>query len=760
MSRSWFSKLRDRDDDWAADSAADTLASGPDPFADEVAPSAHAGWGIWLVRGLLAAAGIAWFGIVAWSFADPTIGLRLSPFLEIVSRLSVPLVLVVGLALLVMMLAGHWDNDESKGRMSAEDARAYAAQAAQAAARIGEAHTQLLGHTKSYAAAADRSATALLEAVTQMSERGDRLAEATGRSIATLESLSARMAAFDSSAPQFERRLSELVETMACLGVELRERSTHLETRLKEATTAARDTRTQLIAAGDSLNDRLGTLRDGAKAAGEELASLAELSSARIDFTLDRVRTVLDATEQRIDTQNQALTALVERSRESIETASEQSLALFLSRCGEIEDILDRLDGRIAAQSEKGGAWLEAASAGAAALGRQFDALEQSALGRTERLGAAMVQLSGETRRLVDALDAGDQSSEQLITRAEALLLALDSGVRELDESVPRAIGRVEERLDAMRQRIAEAGPAVESVEARASAVVGRMEEAGKFGAEHAAGLDAALTRAQAALAGQKEQIAALCGAIDQASEGMTRLGDTVGPQMIEALLRVRETADAAAKKAHEAIMATIPQAATALGEASSDSLARAASAAVDGQIARLTEAADRAVQTAGEAAARLDAQLKALHETSEALERRLTGSTERLESQDRELLTRRSGELIEMLNSRAIDVSKWLGHDISEGEWAAYLKGDQGIFARRAVRMLSRTEARAIQALYREDSDFGEHVNRYVHDFEALLKGVLAARDGSALAVTMLSSDLGKLYVALAQASDRLRAG
>ena len=110
------------------------------------------------------------------------------------------------------------------------------------------------------------------------------------------------------------------------------------------------------------------------------------------------------------------------------------------------------------------------------------------------------------------------------------------------------------------------------------------------------------------------------------------------------------------------------------------------------------------------------------------------------------------------MLNSRAIDVSKWLGHDISQPEWTAYLKGDQGIFARRAVKMLSFSDARAVRKIYKEDDDFAEHVNRYVHDFETLLKSVLEAKDGSALAVTMLSSDLGKLYVALAQASERLK--
>ena len=50
------------------------------------------------------------------------------------------------------------------------------------------------------------------------------------------------------------------------------------------------------------------------------------------------------------------------------------------------------------------------------------------------------------------------------------------------------------------------------------------------------------------------------------------------------------------------------------------------------------------------------------------------------------------------------------------------------------------------------------ETIKRYIHDFEAMLRAILSTRDGQALAVTLLSSDAGKLYVVLAQAIERLR--
>jgi hypothetical protein len=114
---------------------------------------------------------------------------------------------------------------------------------------------------------------------------------------------------------------------------------------------------------------------------------------------------------------------------------------------------------------------------------------------------------------------------------------------------------------------------------------------------------------------------------------------------------------------------------------------------------------------------------------------------------------------LIESLNSTAIDVTKILSNDVTDSAWAAYLKGDRGVFTRRAVRLLDQSDTREIMSHYDSDPEFRDQVNRYIHDFEAMLRRILADRDSSALGVTILSSDMGKLYVALAQAIERIRA-
>ena len=106
-----------------------------------------------------------------------------------------------------------------------------------------------------------------------------------------------------------------------------------------------------------------------------------------------------------------------------------------------------------------------------------------------------------------------------------------------------------------------------------------------------------------------------------------------------------------------------------------------------------------------------------------------------------------------------AIDIAKSLSADVADTAWASYLRGDRGIFTRRAVTLLDGIEARSVIQHYESDRDFRENVNHYIHDFEAMLRGLLSTRDGNALGVTLLSSDMGKLYVAMAQAIERLRA-
>jgi hypothetical protein len=150
--------------------------------------------------------------------------------------------------------------------------------------------------------------------------------------------------------------------------------------------------------------------------------------------------------------------------------------------------------------------------------------------------------------------------------------------------------------------------------------------------------------------------------------------------------------------------------------------------------------------------------QLSKVNDLAGNLEQRVSRARAQAEEKVDNDFARRMALITESLNSHAVDISKALSNDVTDTAWAAYLKGDRGIFTRRAVKLVDNTEARELSELYQSDEVFREHVSRFIHDFEGMLRSVLSTRDGNALGVTVLGSDMGKLYVALAQAIDRLR--
>jgi hypothetical protein len=254
-----------------------------------------------------------------------------------------------------------------------------------------------------------------------------------------------------------------------------------------------------------------------------------------------------------------------------------------------------------------------------------------------------------------------------------------------------------------------------------------------------------------AAIRDQAETLHALIADSDESSR---RLTDQSGPKLIEALLKIREAATHAAEGARNTLDAVIPDAAEALGEA----IERAVAGRIEQQMAEIAAAADRAINVAGEASERLTQQMTEIAQTTSAVEDRITEARTEAAANDEANFSRRVALLIESLNSAAIDVTKILSNEVTDTAWAAYLRGDRGIFTRRAVRLIESGEAREIARHYEQEPEFREHVNRYIHDFEAMLRRILAGRESAPLGVTMLSSDMGKLYVALAQAIERLR--
>src|SRR3546814_5795779 len=112
-------------------------------------------------------------------------------------------------------------------------------------------------------------------------------------------------------------------------------------------------------------------------------------------------------------------------------------------------------------------------------------------------------------------------------------------------------------------------------------------------------------------------------------------------------------------------------------------------------QLTAIEEASARAVAAVNGAADRLTRQLITIMDTSASVEQRVSEAEQAIAASDRDSLAKQVGLLTEALKSTAIDVTKILSSKVSDTAWDAYLKGDRGVFARRAVKLIDNSEAR-----------------------------------------------------------------
>jgi hypothetical protein len=473
---------------------------------------------------------------------------------------------------------------------------------------------------------------------------------------------------------------------------------------------------------------------------------------------MERAALSVDQARQGLAAQGQTMLAMIEQSRAAFEQAGAETTRGLAERLDMAGQKIEMLAGRLASQDQASRILLGGIARQLDEIGGQIAHVGASGDEQNARLSQSLGALRESALGLQGEIDHGQAQAEILTSRAEAMKAALAAVTHQLREDMPPAMAGIEiqaERTAASAQAVA---GKLEAMEAAAGNAADRVAQSEAGIARQREALDALLATLNEGGAAAEAQLRAIAEAVAETDGAASRLVKDTGPELIEALVRVREAANQAAAHAREAIMGAIPESVAALAEASREAVSGAVSAPVQEQHAEIGNASHLALATAKAASERLTRQLLTIGETAAAIEERIAEDRAAREEREAHDLSQRTSLIIDALNSTAIDVSKLLSNETSDAAWAAYLKGDRGVFTRRAVRLLESGEAREILRHYEDEPDFREQVNRYIHDFETMLRRVLAGGDGTALGITLLSSDMGKLYVALAQAIDRLR--
>ncbi len=536
-----------------------------------------------------------------------------------------------------------------------------------------------------------------------------------------------------------------------------------------------------------ALRDQMAQIGTEAQAVSEQLRqaetdAMQQFSASRERFEADVTQTVekldrldqeaLKAAQKRIRELNEEAgrfdDLLAVRDRKFMEnigqrqdefaTRESQASEVLAQRLSDLDDaIAERREAqtrdteKLVAHSSEIGAHLEKLSSLIGQIDEQGDATRT---GLTAGLNALEEQLNAKRNALAE-------TETQLAGLTEAgvrLLEIIQSGARHSREDLPEAINTASDTLGDMEERAEKLSGLMLSTSQKADGIANYLittqEKVGET--------DQSLAQLQAGLAEHCEDALSKLQGLRGGFEQLRSSSEEFAGGTQETLREALETLEAATQSAFTALdegaREKVGAIAQTLSQEAASEIERALRNDTAETVGKLEQAASHASGVGREATAQLRDQLAKVNELTLNLEQRIERAREQSEEQVGNDFARRMALLTDSLNSNAIDIASAMSSEVTDTAWDAYLKGDRGIFTRRAVRLLSNSQAREIADLYQRDETFKANVGRYIHDFEAMLRSMLSTREGNALGVTILGSDVGKLYVALAQSIERFR--
>ena len=624
--------------------------------------------------------------------------------------------------------------------------------------RIEDSQASLTGMTERLMRLGDE-ATGRLGTVTReldsSSERLSRTGDAVDRAA---EQARTDIAVLLDDLPRAEATSRAIAEQLRGIGTETTARAADLGQQVAALTERTREADEQVGSAAQRLVTHLTQIESAGAAAAARVGEAETNFSGALDSLLDRTARTLEEIRGGIDTQAAAVAALVDQASAGIGRAGIEAAETLGTKIGQAGASLDGLSARVAEQERVSQRLFAEIDRGLSLIDERFAELASQGDERANHFLGSLTRARAELDGLAQQTGTQDNSIESLADRTAALRQGIDQLTAEIRDGLASAIGEAETGAERVLKATETAKPEIGWMRDAAHEASERITTSAAGIAEQQDRFAALLATIDDGVGTSETRLAALTAALTEAQGEASRLTAETGPALVAALVQVKEAAAHAAERAREAIEGVIPEGAGKLSKATREALETAIREGIEDRLRGVEAIAAKAVESAREASDRLTQQMLSLGQSSAALEHYFEKSQADLREKDSEAFARRVSLLMDSMNSAAIDVGKILSDEVDDKAWTSYLKGNRGVFTRRAVRLMSGSESRAIQAHYDSEPEFQTSVNRYLHDFEAMLRRVLAERDGGMIAVTLMSSDMGKLYAALAQAIERRR--
>ncbi len=687
-------------------------------------------------------AALAWAAIAALALL-PGIALPapLATGLQTAITLIAPLAVIWLVALQLRERAGQRAARTALMAERANFADRQLAKGAETILTLEDRITALSSRIESVAEPLAAQHTALLDVVGQFVSTSARLTEASTSAFTATQTLEAAIPAAAAGADR-------LAAVLTASDTDLKRQIAETETMLAALRDRAAEAETQAKAtAAETTAGMAAILESSEKAQAAVAVPLATLREGVEKAYVDTAA-AMDATRDGVHTQTNAMLASVEQARVTLDHIGGEAAKLIQERLDGLLGTASRIGESVDAEAARTQALLDEIS-------RNFTVFDAK-LGNSATTGANMLDSIAE--RMTEARDAIHRLGEP-IAATETALGAVESRLGSVGSTAGQTLDRLGialpdalPHLDAMSERLADLHERV-----------GALADPLNTGAESIATAKAQIDAAREALEGaagrlgEELEAARVALADIEAMTGNASL--QASSQLLDVFQRVRDVATQTAGTMRETLSGIVAEAEAALDQAGSSRAELAFASPIRAKLAELETMHERVADGAQAATERVTRRLLALTETVAGVEQRIDEADTRFDIRARNTLASRSSRLIESLQSAAIDIVGLLAFEMEDSVWENYLKGDRNIFARRLSQQIDSGGSRAVERHLQHDAEFRTHATHFVQEFEALIAHVLPDREGRSLAVTLVSSDLGRLYATLGQSMGRFEA-
>ncbi len=544
------------------------------------------------------------------------------------------------------------------------------------------------------------------------------------------------------------RRADELAKALSKEDIAMRNRAGQAADELQTRVKTIRDESLRL--SGELERIQADALRGWDKAVAgietrmkETVGKVVEVDEAAMDNARARLE-ALHAEAERIDEAAAGrLAAFETQIAEKRDAANRDQVAALDGLAGELDAFDAQLDERRRAQLtrlEELGERSRDLAKGMSGIDRQLSHHVEQCEAASDALGSFAGDLSTRLAESRDHLEHSGQAMRDMTEASERFFTMIRQSAEVTSAAIPTALDNAGDKLAAFEDQARSLGQTIAATEAKSAALVDHLK------------------KAQTGIPVSSETLDALGAKLERLSAQTDTLAERTRSELAGAMAELESSTQGVAARLREGQERALRDFATDFGERSLAAIDQGLTEKARTAITELERAAEHSAGAGRATIEQLTSLIGGLEEKIGHLETRIAKGREEVAKEPTKDFSIEMTKLIEKMNSASLDITKFFAADVPDTAWQAYMRGDYGVFTRKAVKLIPSQQAERVYQFYRQDDEFKGLVNRYIHDFESMLRVVLATRNGHALAVTLLSSDIGKLYVALAQATERLR--